>query len=71
MTRNDKLLRLAALCRQDHTAALVVVGWWAATAPDSDVDGVLGLLEEQGLRFTADQHLAAYRERWGRTPTPR
>ena len=70
MTRTDKLRQLAAIVRQDQTAALFVIGWYAADASSEELDGLLEALRELPRNGVWGDHLALYRERWGRTPTP-
>lgn len=69
-TRNDKLRRLAAIVRADQHAALFVVGWYAAAASENELDDLLTAVQELGAATGRADHLAVYRERWGRTPTP-
>lgn len=70
MTRNDTLLALARECRGSHQAALLIVGWWAAAAPDEDLEACLRLVREARGVLVVGNHLAAYAERWGRLPQP-
>jgi len=67
-TRNDKLRALASKCRASHAAALVVVGHYAAAASDSELDALLGAVDDVVEAWTPASHLEAYRERWGRLP---
>lgn len=71
MTDADLLLEIAARCRRDHSAALVVIGWYAARAPHEDLEALLVLLDETAPRRPHSDHLAAYAERWGRLPGDR
>jgi len=68
VTRNDKLRRLASLCRSDPTAALFVIGWYCAAASEEALDDLLAAVEELREYTGAPTHLEAYRERWGRLP---
>jgi hypothetical protein len=68
VTRNDKLRRLASLCRTEQTAALFVVGWFCAAASEEALDDLLAAVEELREVTGPTGHLEAYRERWGRVP---
>jgi hypothetical protein len=68
MHRNDMLRTLANRCRMDATASLFVVGWFAAVAPDEDLERLLAAVEELSWGSTGQGHLEAYRERYGRLP---
>jgi hypothetical protein len=65
MNRNDTLLAIAAHCRASHTLALAVVGWYAAAAPDEELEALLKFLHELPLSGADTRHLEAYQERWG------
>lgn len=67
-TRNDKLRELASKCRRSHTAALIVVGHYAATASEPELVALLGAVDDAVAAWTPEAHLEAYRERWGRLP---
>lgn len=68
MDRSEKLIQIAAVCRRDHRASLALVGWWAAAAPESELDAVLALMEGLEDAPASGSHYEAYRERWGRIP---
>lgn len=68
MNRTDKLVEIAAQCRVDHGAALAIVGWFCAAAPESELDALLKLIEGLRQTSTGRSHYEAYRERWGRVP---
>lgn len=68
-TREDKLLALASRVRRSHRDALVVVGWYAASAPTEDLDRLLSLLEELPGDIVPAGHLAAVQERWAARPS--
>lgn len=68
MTRNDKLRQLARECRGSHQVTLFVVGWYAANAPEEELDALLLAVQEVRGIETGEPHLSAYYERWGRVP---
>jgi hypothetical protein len=68
MNRNDTLRAIAMHCRQSHTSALFVVGWFAAATPSEELDRCLAAIHQAERELAPEGHLAAYAERWGRLP---
>jgi hypothetical protein len=68
MNRSDTLRAIAAHVRKSHITALFVVGWFAASSPQEELDKLLEAIHEVEVIGGAEGHLAAYAERWGRLP---
>lgn len=68
MQRIDTLRAISMHCRSSHVAALFVVGWFAAAAPEEELDNLLVAIHQAERELAPDGHLAAYAERWGRLP---
>lgn len=70
MQRTDVLRSISSHCRTSHTTALFVIGWFAAAAPEEDLNALLAAIHESERVWSPDGHLAAYAERWGQVPQP-
>ena len=68
MSQVEKLAELAAIVRRDHGAALFVVGWYCAGESEEALEGLLAAVRELPEGGVWGDHLALYRERWGRVP---
>jgi hypothetical protein len=68
MNRTDVLRRIAAVSRRDWTCGLFALGYLSHDASTETLEALLTALEERQELPDSPDHLAAYRERWGRVP---
>jgi hypothetical protein len=68
MNRTDTLRAIAAHIRSSHTSALFAVGWFAAGAPQDELERLLEAIHEAEEALAPGGHVAAYAERWGMPP---
>lgn len=71
MNRTDVLREISSHVRRSHGSALFAVGWLALDLHQAALEDLLRALEELEAVPSGDDHLAAYRERFGRLPDPR
>lgn len=63
-TTGDLLRSIAYRCREDHSAALFLVGYFCASLPPDKLADLVEALDEL-RRPPTDDHLVLFRERWG------
>lgn len=68
MQRTDTLRAISAHARKSHASSLFIIGWFAAAAPQEELERLLEAVHEAEVALGPEGHLAAYAERWGMTP---
>ena len=68
MQKSDVIREIASVARQDHGAALFLLGWLVQNTSQEDLDDLLVAARGAKDAFLSPGHYEAYRERWGRIP---
>lgn len=67
MSRHSELLRLVvAKTMDDRSATVFALGWFAAAAPESALEGLVNALDELRLQTGPEGLPGLLQERWGR-----
>jgi len=68
MTRSDTLQAISVLVRLDPMVSIAALGYLAVDAKTETLEELLVFIQELEMAPGRPDHLAAYRERWGRSP---